>query len=240
MGQSLEVVTSELRSASATLADTSQRLQDGLAAVDLSVDQLLGSGWKGGAASAYSEQWDKWHNGAGQVIRGLQSMAESLKLAADSYSTTDQQAAGAVGSSFQPAASTPAAGTVSAPSTAAAQKVAPSTPTTRSMASMMGLGGPLAQQSGDPTAQGGAQLPGIPVGGLAQVAAGIAQGVVGIVQAAQDQTADSADERDEQMDEQMDDESGAAPGSSSGSAPAATPPSVTPEPTMRTRADDAQ
>ncbi|MDF1910491.1 WXG100 family type VII secretion target, partial [Mycolicibacterium smegmatis] len=30
------------------------------------MDQLLGSGWKGGAASAYSEQWDKWHNGAGQ------------------------------------------------------------------------------------------------------------------------------------------------------------------------------
>lgn len=189
MGQSLEVVTSELRSASATLADASQRLQDGLSAVDLSVGQLLGSGWQSGAASAYSGVWDNWHNGAGQVIRGLQSMSESLKSSADNYRATDQQGAGAVGSSFQPGSGSPAGATAVSPTSSAQTATAAgnSTDGTGDLAAMMGLGDPAAQISGQ-AAEGAAQAAGQLAGGLTQAASAIAQGVMGIVQAAQSQS----------------------------------------------------
>lgn len=193
MGQSLEVVTSDLRSASAKLADASQRLQDGLSAVDLSVGQLLGSGWKGGAASAYSAQWDKWHNGAGQVIRGLQSMSESLKVSADNYSATDHQSAGAVGSSFQPGTGSPAGPTGASPASAVTSasgqpaSAAQTGGSTDDLAAMMGLGEPAAQIGGQ-LAGGAAQAAGQLAGGLTQAAAAVAQGVTGIVQAAQTQS----------------------------------------------------
>jgi WXG100 family type VII secretion target len=100
MGRSVEVVVSELHSAAARLTDAGQRLQDGLSAVDLEVGQLLGSGWKGGAASAFGNEWDKWHGGARQVVRGLQTMSELLTVAGKEYAKTDEQAAQAVSSSF--------------------------------------------------------------------------------------------------------------------------------------------
>ena len=91
MERSVEVVVSELQAASERLRDAGQRLQDGLSSVDLETRQLLGSGWKGDAASAYGPAWDKWHDGAGQVVRGLQTMADLLSLAGKEYAKTDQQ-----------------------------------------------------------------------------------------------------------------------------------------------------
>lgn len=67
MGQSVEVVVSELHSAAARLGDAGQRLQGGLSSADLEVGRLLGSGWKGGAASAFETAWDQWHGGAGEA-----------------------------------------------------------------------------------------------------------------------------------------------------------------------------
>lgn len=52
MGQSVEVVTSELHLAAERLSGAGQRLQDGLSAVDLESGNLLGSGWQGEAAAA--------------------------------------------------------------------------------------------------------------------------------------------------------------------------------------------
>jgi WXG100 family type VII secretion target len=101
MEQSVEVVVSELDLAATRLADAGQRLQDGLSGVDLEVGQLLGSGWKGGAASAFGTEWDSWHSGAGQVVRGLQTMSQWLTVAAKEYAKTDEQTAGALGSSMQ-------------------------------------------------------------------------------------------------------------------------------------------
>lgn len=100
MGRSVEVVVSELHSAAARLRDAGQRLQDGLSSVDLETSQLLGSGWTGDAASAFGNAWEQWHSGAGQVVRGLQTMADLLTVAGKEYAKTDQQAAGAVSSSF--------------------------------------------------------------------------------------------------------------------------------------------
>lgn len=91
MTNSIEVVVSELHAAAARLGDAGQRLQDGLSNMDLETRDLLGSGWKGAAASAYGPAWEQWHDGAGQVIRGLQTMSELLSLAGNEYAKTDAQ-----------------------------------------------------------------------------------------------------------------------------------------------------
>ncbi|MEH3142841.1 MAG: WXG100 family type VII secretion target [Mycobacterium kyogaense] len=101
MERSVEVVVSELQAASERLRDAGQRLQDGLSSVDLETRQLLGSGWKGGAASAYGPAWDQWHTGAGQVVRGLQNMADLLSLAGKEYAKTDQQSGDALNATMQ-------------------------------------------------------------------------------------------------------------------------------------------
>ncbi len=110
MERSVEVVVSELQAASERLRDAGQRLQDGLSSVDLETRQLLGSGWKGGAASAYGPAWDQWHDGAGQVVRGLQTMADLLSLAGKEYAETDQQSGEALGATMQGGGGAPAPG----------------------------------------------------------------------------------------------------------------------------------
>lgn len=101
MGQSVEVVVSELSSASARLEDAAQRLQDGLSSVDDETTQLLGSGWKGEAASAYGPAWEQWHSGAEQVVEGLQRMSELLTIAGREYAKTDESGAEALGATTQ-------------------------------------------------------------------------------------------------------------------------------------------
>jgi WXG100 family type VII secretion target len=101
VGQSVEVVVSELDSAAARLDDAAQRLRDGLSGVDDETTQLLGSGWKGGAASAYAPAWEKWHDGAKQVVEGLQRMSELLTIAGKEYAKTDESASGALGTTVQ-------------------------------------------------------------------------------------------------------------------------------------------
>lgn len=106
MGRSVEVVVSELQAAAERLRDAGRRLQDGLSGVDLETRQLLGSGWKGDAASAYGPAWDQWHTGAGQVIRGLQTMADLLNLAGKEYAKTDEQSGEALNATMQGGGST--------------------------------------------------------------------------------------------------------------------------------------
>jgi WXG100 family type VII secretion target len=101
MGDSVEVVTSELHLAADRLRGAGQRLQDGLSSVDLETGNLLGSRWQGEAATAFEKYWDQWHNGAGQVVRALQTMSEALEAAADNYEAADEQAGGALGSTMQ-------------------------------------------------------------------------------------------------------------------------------------------
>jgi uncharacterized protein YukE len=68
----------------------------------------LGSGWKGGAASAYAPAWEKWNDGAKQVVEGLQRMSELLTIAGKEYAKTDESASGALGTTVQGAGGAPA------------------------------------------------------------------------------------------------------------------------------------
>jgi WXG100 family type VII secretion target len=186
MERPVEVVVSDLHLAAGRLSDAGQRLQDGLSGVDLETRELLGSGWKGGAASAFSGAWDQWHNGAGQVIRGVQTMSELLRVAADQYARADEQGSQAITSASpeQGAGSAPAGGGGSAPSgvgtpTASSPGPAGAAGSTGSAGSAGSASGAAASGVSDAVSQVG-QLGGQVSSGLAQAAqtaAGMAQQV---------------------------------------------------------------
>lgn len=101
MGQPLEVVASDVHSAAARLQEAGQRLQDGLSGVDLETRELLGSGWRGEAASAFSSVWEQWHSGAGQiqplaqagqVAAGLAQVAAQVAQVAEQAAQADESA----------------------------------------------------------------------------------------------------------------------------------------------------
>jgi WXG100 family type VII secretion target len=206
VGQSVEVVVSELHSASARLESAAQRLKDGLASVDDDTTQLLGSGWKGGAASAYGPAWERWHEGADQVVAGLQRMSELLTIAGKEYAKTDESGAEALGSTVQGSGGATGSGGSGAPS--------PQSPPDLGLrGDPSGTGGGSAGgQSGDvgqhamssvsqlgQAAAGMAQQTGQAVAGLAQQAAQLA---MGLAQQAGDPQADTGDEgkRDDQRE----------------------------------------
>lgn len=188
MGQSVEVVVSELNSASVRLADAGQRLQDGLSRVDLEVGQLLGSGWKRGAASAFGGEWDKWHSGAGQVVRGLQTMSDLLRIAGREYAKTDEHAAGALGSSMQ-APGGSGAGASGGGVGGGAATTSANGPGVAELAQQMNLTN-AAPASGGPAAAGqSTQL----AGGPAQQTAALAQRIVELAQQGDDGTVQRQD-----------------------------------------------
>jgi len=167
-----------MHSASARLESAAQRLKDGLASVNDETTQLLGSGWKGGAASAYGPAWDQWHQGAEQVIQGLQRMSELLTIAGKEYAKTDQSGADALGSTVQSSGGATGSGGSGAPSSQGAPD--------------LGLGGGSPSGTGGGSAGGGAGDAGqqamSSVSQLGQAAAGMAQqsaqAVAGIAQQA--------------------------------------------------------
>ena len=221
MGQSVEVVVSELHSASARLESAAQRLKDGLASVDDETSQLLGSGWKGGAASAYGPAWEGWHEGADQVVQALQRMSEPLTIAGKEYAKTDEAGADALGSTVQSSGGSAGSGGSGAPS--------PQSPPDLGLGSGGGGGSPGGQSAGSgqqamssvsqlgQAAAGMAQQSAQAVTGLAQQAAQLAMGLAQQVEQAHqggDAQADKADapdaKGDEEKDEKRDDERGGA------------------------------
>lgn len=62
------------------------------------LDGLLGSGWTGQAGSAFGDVWQRWHDGAENMLRGLDTMAGLLDEAAQGYHSTDTGGASAVDS----------------------------------------------------------------------------------------------------------------------------------------------
>lgn len=177
LGESVEVVTSELIRAADRLRGAGQQLQDGLSSVDLETSNLLAAGWQGDAATAFEKYWDQWHNGAGQVVRALQTMSDALEVAAKNYAATDEQAGSALASTMQGAGGSGAGGG-GAPTGGGAGAGAP-TVSQPGLAEQMNLGQatqPQSQAAGIP-----AQFASQAAGGLSQagaIAAGAAQQAV--------------------------------------------------------------
>lgn len=230
MGESVEVVTSELHLAADRLRGAGQRLQDGLSAVDLETSNLLASGWKGEAATAFDTYWEQWHNGAGQVVRALQTMSEALDTAATNYQAADEQAGGALGSTMQTGGGSGTGGGGGAPTgagAAGADVAGGSTGSPSGLAEQMNLGetmAPMSQAAGIP-----AQVAGQVAGGLMQagtMAAGAAQQAVqAATQLAQEAQAAAAESEAVEAGSEMP-ESEAATGAKApaGPAPVEAPP----------------
>lgn len=182
MGRPLELVQSEFSSASSSLSHAAQELQDGLSHVDLSVSQLLTSDWKGDAASAFRKVWDQWHNGAGQVVQGLQAMSSLLSVAGKQYGNTDEQGGAAISSSMDGGGFAGGGGAAAAPATTAAAPIGGSDAPSGGGGSASGLASQLPslaeQMMG---ALGQATQPPSQVG---QMAAGLAQAGAQIATAA--------------------------------------------------------
>jgi WXG100 family type VII secretion target len=181
VGQPVEVVVSELHSASTRLDDAAQRLQDGLNSVNEETTALLGSGWKGGAASAYAPEWNDWHTGAQQVIEGLQRMSELLNIAGNEYAKTDESAAQGLGSTMQGggAGSSPAGGSAPAPAPpssagAASAAGAPAAQSGEGMQQGFSSLSQLGQAAAQPLAQAGQAIAGLAQQGM-QIATELAQ-----------------------------------------------------------------
>jgi len=186
VNQPVEVVVADLHSASASLADAAQRLQDGLTSVDHETSELLGSGWKGGAASAYAPVWQKWNEGATKVVEGLQRMSELLDIAGREYAKTDESAAQSVGATMQgqgggsgrPGGSGAGAPAVSPASGAGGTSGAGTGGTGSAMSDAVGQAvssaGQLPQMAMQPLSQAGQAIGGL-VASAAQLASGLAE-----------------------------------------------------------------
>jgi WXG100 family type VII secretion target len=85
----VQVATSELVAVSTELEMLAQTLRSGLGTLDSDISDLLGGGWSGQAATAYTGVWQEWHQGAAQVVEGLSRMSSLLQDAADRYASTD-------------------------------------------------------------------------------------------------------------------------------------------------------
>ena len=60
------------------IASTASGLSSELGALDSEVPEFVGSGWRGGSASAFAEQWVKFCEGAKLVNQGLSQMSSLL------------------------------------------------------------------------------------------------------------------------------------------------------------------
>ncbi len=240
MSGSVEVVTSELHVAAGRLRASAQRLQDGLSSVDLETSNLLSSGWKGEAATAFGKYWDQWHNGAGQVVRALQTMSDALDEAGRVYAAQDEEAGRALVSSMQggsgsgggtggggaPAGAASSTGGSAAPAGASSGQAGGA----GSLADSMNLGQvvqPLSQLGAIPAQMAGQLTAGMVQAG--QIAAGAAQQAVqaGIEMAQQAEAAAAAEAAKEEAEEEKP-EAQAPEGASAGTEPGSAAP-VEPE-----------
>lgn len=199
MGRPLELVQSEFSSASNSLSHSAQELQDGLSHVDLIVSQLMTSDWKGDAASAFRKIWDQWHNGAGQVVQGLQSMSSLLSVAGKQYANTDEQGGAAISSSMDGGGSAGGGSEAATPSTAAASPTGGANVSSGAGGGANGLASQLpslAEQM-----MGGLGQAAQPLSQVGQMAAGLAQAGAQIAtsaaQAAQSATTQDAKDKAE-------------------------------------------
>lgn len=75
--------------ASATMVDAGQAMASDLTRLSGAVEDLLGSGWRGTAASAFATEWDAWHSAAGRVVAALARLGRTLGGGGSAYIETE-------------------------------------------------------------------------------------------------------------------------------------------------------
>lgn len=97
MGE-LQVAEAALQAVAQEVRAVADETRSGLTTLDGQLHGLLGSGWTGQAGSAFGDVWQRWHDGAEDLLRGLDRMTVLLDEAAQSYHVTDAGGAAAVDS----------------------------------------------------------------------------------------------------------------------------------------------
>jgi WXG100 family type VII secretion target len=75
-----------------------EETRSGVSSLDSHLSGLLGSGWTGEAGSAFGDVWQRWHEGAAELVRGLDNMAAASEEAAQGYHQTDTDGSASVNS----------------------------------------------------------------------------------------------------------------------------------------------
>ncbi|HEX2284883.1 MAG TPA: WXG100 family type VII secretion target [Mycobacterium sp.] len=94
----LHVTEAQVVSVAGDLRAVAEETRSGLANLDGQLSGLLGSGWTGQAGSAFGGVWQRWHEGAEELLRGLDTMAGLLDEAAQGYHQTDASGGAAIDS----------------------------------------------------------------------------------------------------------------------------------------------
>jgi WXG100 family type VII secretion target len=94
----LQVSESVVAGVAKSLRGVADDTKSDLAGLDGELSRLLGAGWTGQAGSAFDKVWAHWHEGANNVVKGLEAMASALEEAAHSYGETDASGEAAISS----------------------------------------------------------------------------------------------------------------------------------------------
>jgi WXG100 family type VII secretion target len=92
----LQVTEAQVVSVAGDLRTVVEETRSGLSSLDGQLSSLLGSGWTGQAGSAFGDVWQRWHEGANELVRGLDAMAGLLEEAAHDYQQTDAAGGAAI------------------------------------------------------------------------------------------------------------------------------------------------
>ena len=94
--QKLTVQSEDLSHQSTEVHQGAEHVNDILTRLGGQISQLAGN-WAGGASDAFHHRWEEWQNGARDIQRAMDDMAQFLKNAADAYEQTEEQIRSAAG-----------------------------------------------------------------------------------------------------------------------------------------------
>lgn len=88
-----EVEPAEVFAAGAMASEAANEGRAELARLRAAADDLLGHGWRGGAATAFGHGWREWHDGARSMLSALDEMARALDVTAREYEQNETSTA---------------------------------------------------------------------------------------------------------------------------------------------------
>ncbi|MBF4998430.1 WXG100 family type VII secretion target [Nocardia sp. BSTN01] len=96
-GQGFSVVPAQVRDVGTYVYGLAETLSGALDSAAEEVAELLNSSWTGDYADEFAEGWHEVEDGGRQIFSALTSMAEKLGVTADTFATTDEASAAALG-----------------------------------------------------------------------------------------------------------------------------------------------
>jgi WXG100 family type VII secretion target len=86
---SFAVDVAELQRCDALLSAAAGQAHATLARVRASGAAIVGSSWRGAAASDFAQAWEQWLAGAAALVGALEALAGAVGLAGADYATTE-------------------------------------------------------------------------------------------------------------------------------------------------------